>query len=168
MERRSKQKIIPLEIYTDGALKKLGQQSTFGGWAFYALRDGIEIYHRSGSIPMSTNQRMELYAVVEALKYAQQTRQKSEKVIIYSDSAYIINCYLQEWYNKWESNGWRNANKQPVANQDLWMEILPFFDNFWYDFRKVEGHAGDYWNEKCDQLAQLEAKTLKINWRGNL
>lgn len=167
MERKSKEKIIPLEIYTDGALKHLGQQSTFGGWAFYALRDGIEFYHCSGSVPMSTNQRMELYAVIEALKYAQTVRQKGEKVIIYSDSAYIINCYLQEWYSKWQINGWRNANKQPVANQDLWEQITPFFDNFWYTFKKVEGHAGIYWNEKCDQLAQLEAKTLKINWRGN-
>lgn len=167
MEKRSKEKIIPLEIYTDGSLKKMGQQSTFGGWAFYVLREGQEIYHKSGSVPMTTNQRMELKAILEALKYAQNVRKQSERVIIYSDSAYVINCYLKEWYINWRTNGWKNSNKQPVANQDLWMEIIPFFDNFWYDFRKVHGHTGVCWNEKCDQLAQMEAETLKIHWRGN-
>lgn len=166
MEKRSKEKIIPLEIYTDGSLKKMGQKSTFGGWAFYVLQDGIDFYHDSGNEAMTTNQRMELKAVLEALKYAQTIRQKGERVIIYSDSAYIINCYLQEWYSNWIINGWQNANKKPVANQDLWIEIIPFFDNFWYDFRKVHGHAGVYWNEKCDILAQKEAESLKINWRG--
>ena len=167
MEKRSKEKLIPLEIYTDGSLKKIGQQSTFGGWAFYALREGNDFYHKSGSVPMTTNQRMELLAILEGLKYAQGIRQKGEKVIIYSDSAYAINCYMQEWYNNWRTNGWYNSKKQPVANQDLWQEIIPFFDNFWYDFRKVEGHTGNYWNEQCDALAQLEAETLKIHWRGN-
>ena len=167
MERRSKEKIIQLEIYTDGSLKKMGRQSTFGGWAFYALRDGIDFYHKSGGIEMTTNQRMELLAIAEALKYAQSIRRIGEKVIIYSDSAYAINCYLKEWYITWQSNGWQNSNKQAVANRDLWEKIIPFFDNFWYDFRKIEGHAGNYWNEKCDELAQMEAESLKINWRGN-
>ena len=166
MEKRSKEKIETLESYTDGSLKKMGQRSTFGGWAFYVIRNGTDIYHKSGSVGMTTNQRMELLAILEALKYAQTVRKKGEKVIIYSDSAYAINCYLKEWYSTWQINGWRNANKQPVANQDLWEEIIPFFDNFWYDFRKVEGHTGIYWNEQCDKLAQLEAETLKINWRG--
>ena len=109
---------------------------------------------------------MELTAILEALKYAQTIRKTGERVIIYSDSAYAVNCYNQEWYNNWRVNGWVNANKNPVANQDLWQEIIPYFDNFWYELRKVEGHSGDYWNEKCDELAQLEAETLKINWRG--
>ena len=166
MEKRNNEKIIPLEFYTDGSLKKMGQRSTFGGWAFYALRDGVDFYHDSGNEPMTTNQRMELKAILEALKYAQTIRQKGEKVIIYSDSAYAVNCYLQEWYTKWVINGWQNANKQPVANQDLWKQIIPFFDNFWYELRKVNGHTGIYWNEICDTLAQKEAETLKINWRG--
>lgn len=166
MERRSKEKLIPLEIYTDGALKRMGQKLTFGGWAFYALREGADFYCKSGNVPMTTSQRMELTAILEGLKYAQTIRQKGEKVIIYSDSAYAINCYDKEWYSNWRVNGWRNANKQPVANRDLWEEIIPFFDNFWYDFRKVEGHAGIYWNEQCDILAQQEAEKLKINWRG--
>ena len=110
---------------------------------------------------------MELIAIREALKYASSIRRPNEKVIIYSDSAYAINCYLQEWYVNWEANGWRNANKQEVANQDLWIDIIPYFDNFWYDFKKVNGHSGIYWNEECDKLAQLNAEQLRVNWRGN-
>lgn len=166
MERRSREKIIPLEIYTDGSLKKMGKNLTFGGWAFYAVRDGCNFFHDSGGCAMTTNQRMELQAIYEALLFAQKFRNRSEKVIIYSDSAYAVNCYLQEWYIKWQDNGWLNANKEPVANKDLWMKIVPFFDNFWYTFRKVDGHKGVYWNERCDELAQQEADKQKINWRG--
>lgn len=167
MEKHSKERVINIEIYTDGSLKKMGQQSTFGGWAYVVVQDGKEKYYACGNEYNTTNQRMELVAIKEALNYVKNVRRNSEKVIIYSDSAYAINCYLQEWYITWQSNGWRNANKKEVANQDLWREIIPFFDNFWYDFRKVHGHTGVYWNEKCDQLAQLEAETLKTYWRGN-
>lgn len=167
MEKHSKERVINLEVYTDGSLKKTGAQSTFGGWAYIVIQDNKKLYFASGNEPNTTNQRMELIAIKEALNYVKTVRRNSEKVIIYSDSAYAINCYLQEWYVNWQANGWRNANKKEVANQDLWREIIPFFDNFWYDFRKVEGHAGNYWNEECDKLAQNEADKLKKTWRGN-
>lgn len=166
MEHRSKQKIIPIEIYTDGSLKKTGQKSTFGGWAFIVTQDAQKIYYDFGNEYNTTNQRMELVAIANALDYAKTIRQENEKVIIYSDSAYAINCYLQEWYINWRINGWRNANKKEVANQDLWQRIIPYFDNFWYDFKKVKGHDNNFWNEECDQLAQSEAEKLKKNWRG--
>ena len=166
MERHSKERVINLEVYTDGSLKRTGMQSTFGGWAYIVVKDGHEIYTASGHEYQTTNQRMELIAIKEALNYVKTVRRNSEKVIIYSDSAYAINCYLQEWYINWQTNGWRNANNQPVANQDLWREIIPYFDNFWYDFRKVKGHKGNYWNEECDTLAQEAAEKLKKNWRG--
>ena len=153
MEKRSKEKIIPLEIYTDGSLKKMGQQSTFGGWAFCVVRDSKELYHKSGSVGMTTNQRMELLAILEALKYAQNIRQRLEKVIIYSDSAYAINCYLKEWYVQWQNNGWRNASKQPVANQDLWEKLIPFFECPLISFAKVKGHSDNKYNNIVDELA---------------
>lgn len=165
--RRSNERIIPIEIYTDGSLKKVGKNMTFGGWAYIAVQDSHKIYHDFGAEPNTTNQRMELLAIANALDYAHSIRRGSEKIIIYSDSAYAINCYLQEWYIKWQQNGWVNSNNQDVANQDLWRKIIPYFDNFWYDFRKVKGHAGIAWNEECDQLAQNEAEKLKHNWRGN-
>ena len=166
VQRRSKEKVMNLEIYTDGSLKKFGKNMTFGAWGFIVVQDGKEIYEASGNEYGTTNQRMELEAIIQALNYIISIRRPNERIAIYSDSAYAINCYLQEWYVKWQANGWRNANKKEVANQDLWYEIIPFFDNFWYYFRKVKGHQGNYWNEYCDQLAQNEAENLKKNWRG--
>ena len=75
-------------------------------------------------------------------------------------------CPLKEWYLKWEINGWVNSQGQNVANKDLWLQLIPYFYNFWYEFRKVAGHSDVYWNEKCDELAQKEAKKIKDNWRG--
>lgn len=167
MDKRSKEHVLPIEIYTDGSLKKFGQKMTFGGWAYVVVQDQKEIYYASDCEENTTNQRMELTAIAEALDYIKQNRRTSEKVIIYSDSAYIINCYLQEWYINWQHNGWKTSNKTDVANQDLWRRIIPYFDNFWYDFRKVAGHAGNYWNEFCDTLAQNESNKLKERRRKN-
>lgn len=164
-ERRSKEKVIALEIYTDGSLKKSGNQ-TFGGWGFIAVRDSKEIESQASNEKNTTNQRMELTAIAKALEYASIARHQNEKVIIYSDSAYAVNCYHQDWYINWMRNGWVNAKGKDVANRDLWWKIIPYFDNFWYDFRKVEGHAGNYWNERCDDLAQANAEALKREYRG--
>ena len=165
-EKRSRSQIIELEIYTDGSCKNLGPQITFGGWSFIALRGGERIYEVAGSEYGTTNQRMELLAIRNALEFAQKNRQPNEKVIIYSDSAYAINCYLQEWYRKWLINGWTNSKGEDVANQDLWIDIIPYFDNFWYNFKKVKGHEKNYWNNECDRLAQKEAQLLKDNFKG--
>ena len=165
-QKRSKTQIANLEIYTDGSLKKLGAYATFGGWSFIALRGGERIYEVAGSEYGTTNQRMELLAIRNALEFAQKNRHPNEHVIIYSDSAYAINCYLNEWYITWQSNGWMNSKKEEVANQDLWIEIIPFFDNFWYTFSKVQGHSNNYWNNECDRLAQIASQSLKDNFRG--
>ena len=165
-ERRSKEKIAELEVYTDGSLKRVGK-TTFGGWAFAVIRDGKEIFSKSANEPNTTNQRMELTAIAEALKNLQTIRTANEKVIIYSDSSYIINCYSQDWYITWQKNGWLNAAKKDVANRDLWEQIIPYFDNFWYYFRKVPAHVGVYWNEYCDKLAQQSADNLKRSFKGN-
>ena len=165
-EKRSKAQIAQLEIYTDGSLKKLGTLATFGGWSFIALRGGECIYEIAGSEYGTTNQRMELLAIRNALEFAQKNRQPNETVVIYSDSAYAINCYLQEWYTRWQYNGWVNAKGEDVHNQDLWAEIIPYFDNFWYHFSKVQGHGTNFWNNECDRLAQTAAQTLKDNFKG--
>ena len=111
MEQKRSNILIPsLEIYTDGSCKSLAK-IRFGGWGFIALRGGEFQYRACGGEQDTTNQRMELEAIRRALEYASQNRRPNEKVIIYSDSAYAINCYLQEWYMNWQANGWRNANK---------------------------------------------------------
>lgn len=165
-ERRSKEHVIEVEVYTDGSCKKIGKNMTFGGWAFIVVQDSKEIYEAAGGEEGTTNQRMELEAIRMALKYIASTRRPNEKITIYSDSAYVINCYLQSWYTNWIANGWQTSTKKDVANQDLWMDIIPYFDNFWYDFKKVEGHAGVYWNEMCDKYAQDTADKIKREWRG--
>lgn len=167
MEQHSKARIINIEIYTDGSLKKVGQNMTFGGWAFIVVKDSKKIYYEAGGENNTTNQRMELQAIVEALNYAQSIRRNVEKVVIYSDSAYAINCYNQEWYQKWMTQGWVTSKNTEVANRDLWEQIIPFFDNFWYDFRKVKGHNNVFWNEECDSLAQEAADKAKREWRIN-
>lgn len=162
---RKDELVITLDIYTDGSSKKIGS-TLFGGWAFIVLQNNIQIYRAANSEQGATNQRMELTAILKALQYAQSIRRPHERVVIYSDSAYAINCYKQRWYLNWVTNGWQNSNKKDVVNQDLWMKIIPFFDNFWYNFEKVEGHADIYWNEECDKDAQREADNLKRKWRG--
>lgn len=164
-EKRSAEQISTLEIYTDGSCKSLAN-IRFGGWSFIALRGGQFLERFSGCEQDTTNQRMELMAIRNALEYAQRNRHPGEKVIIYSDSAYAVNCFQQNWYDKWLINGWTNAVGEPVANIDLWQDIVPYFDNFWYYLEKVKGHADNYWNNECDRLAQLEAQTLKDNFRG--
>jgi len=165
MERHSQARIPTIEIYTDGSCKKMGT-ATFGGWAFIVIQEHNLSYKASGSMPGATNQQMELEAIAQSLEYIKSIRRQNEKVIIYSDSAYAINCYSQKWYERWRDNGWINAAKKPVANVDLWTRIIPFFENWWYEFRKVVGHAGVVWNEECDSLAQKEAEHLKLTWRG--
>lgn len=139
---------------------------TFGGWGFIALRGGLLIDKESGSEYGTTNQRMELLAIRNALEFAAAHRLPNESVTIFSDSAYAINCYNDKWYEKWLYNGWVNSKNEPVANQDLWEQIVPYFDNFWYHFSKVKGHSSNYWNNECDQLAQKASQELKSGWQG--
>ena len=165
MEYNIKKKIIPIEVYTDGSSKKLGQKS-FGAWAFVIVKDNKVIASNSDSVPDATNQQMELLAAIEALKIVETIREKDENVIVYSDSAYFINCYSQRWFDAWKTNGWRNAKKQPVANQDLWIQLIPYFERFGFSFKKVKGHADNVFNNRCDEMAQRAADEAKIKWRG--
>ena len=166
VDKRSNARIDSLEIYTDGSLKKIGSK-TFGGWSFMVLRGGQLLYEASGSLEDTTNQRMELLAISNALEYAAANRSPSENVKVYSDSAYAVNCYEAEWYVKWLANGWFSSTGTPVANQDLWEKIIPYYDNYWYTFIKVKGHENNYWNNQCDALAQGAAQELKDNYRGH-
>lgn len=136
-----------LHVYTDGACS--GTPGP-GGWA-WAVRghDGLE---GSGNAPSTTNQRMEMTAVLEALKALQ-----IHKLLIVSDSAYVVNCFKAKWYLKWRDNGWRNASNKPVANQDIWEPLIDIALCIGVDFKHVRGHAGDFMNEYVDKLA-VEAK----------
>lgn len=149
-----------IKIYTDGAVSNNGSEKAVGGWAAIILEDDrapIEIF---GAEANTTNQRMEIKAVLEALKRID--FDTIDKLEIYSDSAYFCNCYNQKWYKKWLFNGFINANKEPVKNKDLWVLIINFFENYNQKINviKVKGHSGDYYNERVDKLAVMAKESL--------
>ena len=139
-------------FYTDGATSNNGQGSAPGGWAYVCSFNNQVVTSDSGHVENATNNICELLAVVNACKYAK----KYDKfpAIIYSDSAYIVNCYKQRWFDKWLRNGWINSKKEPVANKELWEELIKYFEDWNFDFQKVKGHAGVELNEMADELAR--------------
>lgn len=110
-----------------------------------------------------TNQVAELTAASYGLKTIMSNFPSSEypneKVTLYTDSAYIVNCFKDGWYYNWESNGWKNAKGQPVANKELWEELIHLVKFYNVEFAKVKGHADNAMNNRCDQLAKLGANT---------
>ena len=149
-------------IYTDGATSNNGQAGAVGGWAFIVVYGNSIIYECSGHIENATNNICELTAIIEACKQAASVNEivRPTFYTIYSDSAYCINCYKQKWYKKWQQNGWLNSKKQPVANRELWEQLIPFFENPNFKFRKVEGHSTNEYNNYVDKLA-VAAKEMK-------
>lgn len=139
-------------IYTDGACS--GNPGP-GGWAA-VLRYGEHAKEMSGYVPGTTNNRMEIMAAIEGLAALKQPC----KVTICSDSAYLVNAFQKGWIDNWKLNGWKNASKQPVENQDLWMILLMSIKKHKHDvqFVKVPGHADDTFNNRCDLLARAAVK----------
>lgn len=140
-------------IYTDGACS--GNPGP-GGWGAVLLFNERKKELR-GAEPATTNQRMELQAVIEALRALKVT---DWDVTVYSDSAYLVNAFQHKWLDKWQQNGWRNSKKDAVANQDLWQELLCLTAQNRVDIRKIKGHNGDVYNERCDELARQAIKEL--------
>ena len=140
------------KIYTDGATSGNGYAGAQGGWAFIILDENEKVANSAfGYIPNATNNICELTAVIEACKVTW----PDGDFTIYSDSAYIINCYKQKWYKKWQTNGWLNSKKQPVANKELWEKLIVIFKQPNFHFVKVKGHSGEKGNKKADELANL-------------
>lgn len=132
-------------IYTDGACS--GNPGP-GGWGSILSFAGVS-KEISGGEKLTTNNRMELMAVIEALKRLN----KPCSVDIYSDSAYVVNAFNQNWITGWQKNGWKNSAKAQVANIDLWQELLKLTGVHEVTFHKVKGHADNEFNNRCDQLA---------------
>ncbi len=140
-----------VEIYTDGACK--GNPGP-GGWGVY-LRAGPAQRELHGGEALTTNNRMELTAVIEALK----ALTRSCEVTLYTDSQYVQKG-IQEWVHAWQRNGWKTANRQPVKNADLWQELLAQTQRHQIQWRWVKGHAGHEGNERADRLANLGVASL--------
>ncbi|MGI5919621.1 MAG: ribonuclease HI, partial [Christensenellales bacterium] len=138
--------------YTDGACS---HNPGPGGWAAVLIYKGREKAF-SGFEPETTNNRMELTAVLEALRALKEPCE----VDIYTDSAYIHNAFKKGWIERWQRNGWKTAAKQPVENQDLLMGILEASAVHRVRYNKVKGHSDDKYNNMCDMLAR---KAIKEN-----
>lgn len=151
-----------LHFYTDGAFSS---KSEMGGWAAICLEDDMIIDEQSGYEPYTTNNRMELMALLSALENINTIESGHTKVFIYTDSAYISNCFAQNWYISWMSNGWKTSDRQPVKNQDLWTRIIALYikakNKYHLEIIKVASHKDNKWNNYVDLLAQKKRKELE-------
>lgn len=142
-----------LEIYTDGS--SLGNPGP-GGWGTVVVGNNKIIKELGGGEKNTTNNRMELQAAIEALKYI--IKEEVSEVTIYADSAYVLNG-VTSWIFGWEKNGWKTANKKPVLNQEIWQELIALTRSFKgkISWQKVKGHSGHVYNDKADEIATTYA-----------
>ena len=138
-------------IYTDGS--SLGNPGK-GGWAAILSTEG-KTKEISGGFRMTTNNRMELMAVIQALS-ALKTR--CNNVTIFTDSQLITNAINEGWLKSWINKNWRKADKKPVINADLWKQLIPLMDKHNVKFIWIAGHNGVYGNERCDILCKNAAE----------
>lgn len=142
-----------VEIFTDGACS--GNPGP-GGWGA-VLRFGSREKELSGGAASTTNNRMELTAVIKALSALKEPC----RVKLTTDSKYVCDTVLQKWVYSWQKNGWKKADKKPALNVDLWEELLPLLQTHEVEFCWVKGHAGHSENERCDALAVAFYKNLQ-------
>ena len=142
------------QIHTDGACR--GNPGR-GGWAWASGHDR----YASGAAEHTTNQRMEITAALEALRFW--TGQAASDIQVVSDSTYVVNCFKDRWWQGWERRNWLNTQRKPVANRDLWEELfaLALDANRDIHFSWVKGHSGDAMNDFVDVLATEAADTQR-------
>jgi len=137
-------------LYTDGAC--LGNPGP-GGWAYAFVVNGKEETSRVGGAPETTNNRMELMAVINGLSGLE----KGCSLTVCSDSQYVINAFAKGWVEKWRASGWTRSGDE-LANRDLWQTLYLLARSYTIEWKWVKGHAGDRFNELCDQRASQAAR----------
>ncbi len=138
-----------IELYTDGACSGNPGKGGYGVVLKYKEHEK----ELSEGFLLTTNNRMEIMAVIKGLEALNETC----NVTVYSDSKYVIDAITQGWVYKWEANGWMRNKKDPAVNVDLWEQLLVLLDAHNVEFCWVKGHAGHPENERCDKLAVLAA-----------
>lgn len=146
----NKSTLTKVEIFTDGACS--GNPGP-GGYGTILRAGGVE-KELSGGDPNTTNNRMELMAVIEGLK----ALKRPCDITIYTDSQYVSNGITKGWAESWRKNGWRKADKKPAQNPDLWETLLDELSKHTYKIVWLKGHAGHPENERCDKLAVAESQ----------
>lgn len=147
-----------IKIYTDGS--SLGNPGP-GGWGVVTVEKDKIIKELGGCEKNTTNNRMELMAVIETLKYISKYHKK-DNITIFVDSNYVL-LGITTWIFNWEKNNWRNSQKKEVMNQDLWKELISLirsYDNK-VNWGKVKGHSGHIYNDKADEIATAYAAKQK-------
>ena len=142
-----------VEIYTDGACS---YNPGPGGWGVVLIYKGIE-KRLSGFEDNTTNNRMELLAVIKALE---ELKEKCN-VSLYSDSAYVVNAFLENWIEDWILKDWKTSNKKEVKNVDLWKKLYDLTKKHKITWFKVKGHADNKYNNICDSLARGEVEKFE-------
>ncbi len=146
-------------LFTDGACQPNPGK---GGWAFilYPKAQSKKRIVRSGYEAKSTNNRMEITAVLEGLKYVSKSFNKSPEFTLFADSKYILQA-IGSWMKTWVKNDWKRKDKKPVLNLDLWKQIYTLSQDIQITCVHVKGHSGHPENEECDQLAVAEIQANK-------
>lgn len=139
-------------IFTDGACS--GNPGP-GGWGSILIFNDTK-KEISGGNPSTTNNIMELTAVVEALKLLKHPC----KVNIYSDSAYVVNAFEQKWIYGWIKKNWKTSGNEPVKNKELWQKLYDFTKIHDITFNKVKGHSDNELNNRCDELARTQSQSF--------
>lgn len=138
-----------IDIYTDGSAAKARS-----GWGFVAVINDSTVITQAQSLPKgSTNQYAELVAALQALDWWRKNY-PDYTCTIYSDSAYLVNCYTDSWWKNWINNGWISSSHRPVANKEIWQLIVRYFTNPNVNVCKVTAHVGHTYNELADKLAR--------------
>lgn len=138
-----------IDIYTDGSCRC---NPGPGGWGAILVYKGIE-KELCGGEPNTTNNRMELTAVIKAL----QALKESCEITLTSDSKYVLDAITNGWAESWRAKGWKKADKSPALNPDLWEILLNEIKKHQITYVWVKGHAGHPYNERCDEMAQNES-----------
>ena len=138
-------------IYTDGACS--GNPGV-GGWAAILMYNGHE-KEISGYNSDTTNNRMELFAIIQGLA----TLKEQCEVEVYSDSAYAVDAINKGWIRAWQASGWKTADKKEVKNRDLWNDLCLKMSRHKVTFVKVKGHSDNEYNNRCDKLARAAIKS---------
>ena len=161
-----KEKII---IYTDGAARGNPGKA---GWAAIIINYELKITNPKiieigGASEHATNNQMELSGPIEALKYLKQKNTQGYPVEIFSDSKYVI-LGITEWIFNWQKNNWKNVAKKSVLNKELWIELYELSKEFKIKWKYIEGHSGDKYNERADEIATSFADGIKIELKNEI
>lgn len=142
-----------VEIYTDGACS--GNPGP-GGWGAVLIY-GDHQKEISGGAEETTNNRMELTAVIEALSLLK----RPCKIVLTTDSKYVVDSVTKGWVYSWKKRGWKKGDGKPALNSELWQKLLPLLEMHDVEFVWVKGHAGHEYNELCDKMAVAESQKFK-------